>query len=153
MIFTRRLMASLWTGRAMRTGNLRKGVEERDLRQGGSPGFTLMEMLLVLAIVGVLASIVAPSLIGALTRAREAALQQDLKTIRKLIDDYYTDKGVFPPSLQSLVDQGYLRAMPPDPVNGNRTVWKAVAAKEGGVSDVRSLSNDRGQNGVPYGEW
>ncbi|MBJ7544134.1 type II secretion system protein [Rhodomicrobium udaipurense] len=137
----------------MRTGDLKKGQQKRGSHRGGSPGFTLMEMLLVLAIIGVLASVVAPSVMGALTRAREAALQQDLKTMRKLIDDYYTDKGVFPPSLQTLVDQGYLRAMPPDPVNGNRTTWKGVSAQEGGVSDVRSLSTERGQNGVPYSEW
>jgi general secretion pathway protein G len=137
----------------MRIGNFRKSAEKRRLRQDGSRGFTLMEMLLVLAIVGILASIVAPSVMSALTRAREAALQQDLKTIRKLIDDYYGDKGVFPPSLQALVDQGYLRAMPPDPVNGNKASWRSVPAKEGGVSDVRSLSAERGQNGVPYSEW
>ena len=57
-------------------------------RKRGSPGFTLMEMVIVLAIVGILASIVAPLVITALTRAREATLQQDLKTMRKLIDDY-----------------------------------------------------------------
>jgi len=133
----------------MRTGDLKKGGSHR----GGSPGFTLMEMLLVLAIIGVLASVVAPSVMGALTRAREAALQQDLKTIRKLIDDYYGDKGIYPPSLQVLVDQGYLRAIPPDPVNGNKALWRNVPAKEGGVSDVRSLSVERGRNGVPYREW
>jgi general secretion pathway protein G len=119
----------------------------------GSPGFTLMEMVIVLAIVGILASIVAPLVITALTRAREATLQQDLKTIRKLIDDYYGDKGAFPPSLQVLVTQGYLRAIPRDPVNGNKAEWKTVLAKEGGISDVHSLSNERGANGTPYADW
>ena len=112
-----------------------------------------MEMVIVLAIVGILASIVAPLVITALTRAREATLQQDLKTMRKLIDDYYGDKGAFPPSLQALVTQGYLRAIPRDPVNGNKAEWKAVLAKEGGISDVRSLSNERGTNGTPYADW
>ncbi len=119
----------------------------------GSPGFTLLEMVIVMAIIGILASIVAPLVITALTRAREATLQQDLKTMRKLIDDYYGDKGVFPPSLQVLVGQGYLRAIPRDPVNGNRTDWKTVVAKEGGISDVHSLSKDRGKNGIPYADW
>jgi len=122
-------------------------------RKRGSPGFTLMEMVIVLAIVGILASIVAPLVITALTRAREATLQQDLKTMRKLIDDYYGDKGAFPSSLQALVSQGYLRAIPRDPVNGNKAEWKTVLAKEGGVSDVRSLSNERGANGTPYADW
>ncbi len=118
-----------------------------------SPGFTLMEMVLVLAIIGILAAIVAPSLIAALTRAREASLQQDLKIMRKLIDDYYGDKGMFPPSLKALVDQGYLRAIPVDPVNANRAEWKIVTAREGGVSDIHSLSNERGANGIPYSQW
>ena len=122
-------------------------------RKRGSPGFTLMEMVVVLAIVGILASIVAPLVITALTRAREATLQQDLKTMRKLIDDYYGDKGAFPSSLQVLVTQGYLRAIPRDPVNGNKAEWKTVLAKEGGVSDVRSLSIERGANGTPYADW
>ncbi len=123
----------------------------------GSAGFTLMEMVIVLAIIGILASIVAPLVITSLTRAREATLQQDLRTMRKLIDDYYGDKGFFPPSLQVLVSQGYLRAIPRDPVNGNRPDWKAIVtkegAKEGGVSDVHSLSKDRGTNGIPYADW
>jgi general secretion pathway protein G len=112
-----------------------------------------MEMVIVLAIVGILASIVAPLVITALTRTREATLQQDLKTMRKLIDDYYGDKGALPPSLQALVTQGYLRAIPRDPVNGNKAEWKTVLAKEGGISDVHSLSNERGANGTPYADW
>jgi general secretion pathway protein G len=112
-----------------------------------------MEMVIVLAIVGILAAIAAPSVIAALTRAREATLQQDLKTMRKLIDDYYGDKGVFPPSLQALVDQGYMRSIPRDPVNGNRAEWKTVPDKGGGISDVHSLSAERGGNGVPYSGW
>src|SRR3974390_2300875 len=82
--------------------------------KAGSAGFTLMEMVIVLAIIGVLASIVAPSIMAALTRSREAALQQDLKIMRKLIDDYYGDKNTYPPSLEALVERGYMRSIPPD---------------------------------------
>ena len=128
-------------------------IGRRGRSPSGSPGFTLMEMVIVLAIVGILASIVAPLVITSLTRAREATLQQDLKTMRKLIDDYYGDKGVFPPTLQVLVAQGYLRAIPRDPVNGNKAVWKTVLAKEGGISDLHSLSNERSTNGTPYADW
>jgi len=147
------------TGRGMRIGRYAQTplIPPTDIpdaaRRRGSPGFTLMEMVIVLAIVGILASIVAPLVITALTRAREATLQQDLKTMRKLIDDYYGDKGAFPSSLQALVTQGYLRAIPRDPVNGNKAEWKTVLAKEGGVSDVHSLSNERGANGTPYADW
>ncbi len=78
---------------------------------------------------------------------------QDLKIMRKLIDDYYGDKGVFPPSLKALAEKGYLRAIPGDPVNANKPEWKAVLAKEGGVSDVHSLSDEKGSNGIPYSKW
>jgi general secretion pathway protein G len=122
-------------------------------RTHSSPGFTLLEMVVVLAIVGILAAIVAPSVVSALTRAREASLQQDLKIMRKLIDDYYGDKGVYPPSLKALAGEGYLRAVPGDPVNANKPEWRTVTAKEGGISDIHSLSHERGANGVPYSEW
>ncbi|MGO9546071.1 MAG: type II secretion system protein [Rhodomicrobium sp.] len=124
----------------------------RSVRRG-SHGFTLIEMVIVLAIIGILASIVAPLIMSALTRAREATLQQDLKVMRKLIDDYYGDKGVFPPSLQALAEKGYLRTIPADPVNGNRAEWKTVLDKDGGISDVHSLSAERGANGIPYADW
>ncbi len=136
----------------------RNGWTSRSLR--GSPealrsnaGFTLLEMVIVLAIIGILAAIVSPVVISSLTRAREASLQQDLKILRKLIDDYYADKGAFPPALKSLVEQGYLRAIPGDPVNANKPQWQSVPAKEGGISDIHSLSNERGANGVPYSQW
>jgi general secretion pathway protein G len=112
-----------------------------------------MEMVIVLAIIGILASIVAPSVTSVLTRSREAALQQDLKIMRKLIDDYYGDKGIYPASLHTLVQQGYMRSIPADPVNANRVEWKAVTTREGGISDVHSLSGARGSNGTPYSEW
>ncbi len=121
--------------------------------KSASAGFTLLEMVIVLAIIGVLAMIAAPSVTTALSRAREATLQQDLKIMRKLIDDYYGDKGVYPSSLKELVDKGYMRAIPGDPVNANRPQWSAVVAKEGGISDVHSLSAERGSNGAPYSQW
>jgi general secretion pathway protein G len=132
---------------------MRTGEKHNGARGVNNAGFTLMEMVIVLAIVGVLAAIVAPSIMVALTRSRETALQQDLKIMRKLIDDYYGDKGTYPPSLQTLVEQGYMRAIPPDPVNANSPDWKTAIAQEGGISDVHSHSMDRGSNGLPYDEW
>ena len=154
MIFIPKQPELLLTVRAMLIGrHCHRRSPVLPSRRRGSPGFTLMEMVIVMAIVGVLASIVAPLVITSLTRAREATLQQDLKIMRKLIDDYYGDKGDFPPSLQVLVTQGYLRAIPRDPVNGNKAEWKTVIAKEGGISDVHSLSAQRGTNGAPYADW
>jgi len=154
MISIPKLPGRLLTGHGMWIGRrARLTLPILISRKRGSPGFTLMEMVIVLAIIGILASIVAPMVMTALTRAREATLLQDLKTMRKLIDDYYGDKGVFPPSLQVLVTQGYLRAIPRDPVNANKAEWKTIFAKEGGISDLHSLSNERGTNGTPYADW
>lgn len=117
-------------------------------------GFTLVEMLVVLVIVGLLASIAAPLVSGAVTRARETTLQQNLSIMRKLIDDYHADRGQFPESLEILIKEGYLRAIPVDPVNGGAADWEVVKAKKGrGVEDVHSRSTARGTNGVPYGQW
>jgi general secretion pathway protein G len=129
------------------------GKSKRFSTARASGGFSLMEMVIVLAIIGVLAAVVAPSVVSSLTRAREAALMQDLKIMRKLIDDYYADKGEYPPSLSALAGKGYLRAVPGDPVNGSKPEWKTVPAKEGGISDVHSLSNEKGSNGIPYSQW
>jgi general secretion pathway protein G len=118
-------------------------------------GFSLMEMLLVLAIIGALAAVAAPVVSGALTRAKEAALRENLSVMRKLIDDYAADRAEQPQSLQVLVDDGYLRTIPPDPLaTGTTSSWTEVPAKDGaGIADVRSSSTATGLNGVPYAEW
>lgn len=117
-------------------------------------GFSMIEMLLVLAIIGLLASIAAPVVSGAVVRAREATLQQNLRVLRKLIDDFYADRGQLPASLELLVKEGYLRAIPVDPVNGGEPTWHLQMSKKGkGIEDVRSRSTARGSNGVPYAEW
>lgn len=120
----------------------------------GDRGFSLIEMLMVLAIIGLLASVATPVVVSAVTRTREAALQQNLSVLRKLIDDYYADRGRFPPSLEALVEEGYLRAVPSDPVNDGKVEWELQKAKGGrGIEDVRSKSKGSGSNGVPYAKW
>lgn len=116
-------------------------------------GFSLIEMLVVLAIIGALAAVAAPIVTGAIVRAREAALKENLAVMRRLIDDYHADRAAFPASLEILVEEGYLRAVPPDPVNDGRRDWTGVEAKEGGFEDVRSSSAETGANGVPYARW
>jgi general secretion pathway protein G len=118
-----------------------------------SSGFSLMEMLLVLAIIGALAAVAAPAVNGAITRAKEAALRQNLSIMRKLIDDFAADRGEFPEALQVLVDESYLRAVPADPTMPGEPRWNEIAAKEGGISDVKSHSREIGLNGVPYADW
>jgi general secretion pathway protein G len=116
-------------------------------------GFSLMEMIIVVAIIGTLAGVVAPAVIASVRRAREAALQQDLTIIRKLIDDYHADRNLWPPTLDALVKDGYMRAVPGDPVNNGRREWLEVKSKDGGIEDIHSLSNENGANGLPYSQW
>lgn len=119
----------------------------------GSPGFSLMEMLLVLAIIGALAAVAAPVVNGAIVRAKEAALRENLAVMRKLIDEFSSDRGEHPETLQVLVDEGYLRVVPPDPVAAGSKEWTEVPGKEGGVADIKSRSTETGLNGVPYADW
>ena len=117
-------------------------------------GFTLIEMLLVLALISLLASIAAPVVSGAVMRAREATLQQNLRVLRKLIDDFYADRGQLPASLEILVKEGYLRSIPVDPISGGSADWNPQMAKKGkGIEDVHSRSTARGSDGVPYADW
>lgn len=122
-------------------------------------GFTLMELLLVLALIALLASLVAPVVTGSVHRARESTLKENLFTMRKAIDDYYADNGGYPAELELLVQKRYLRKIPADPVTERRDSWTLVRAddsgqsKGGGIIDVRSGSEEKDANGVPYKEW
>jgi prepilin-type N-terminal cleavage/methylation domain-containing protein len=119
-------------------------------------GFTFIELLLVLFLVALLASIVAPVVTGSLQRARESTLREDLRVLRKAIDDHYADTGLYPATLDDLVSKRYLRAVPVDPVTGRADSWVLERASSGataGISDVRSGSEERDGEGVPYREW
>lgn len=134
-------------------------------------GFTLIELMIVLMIISILASIAVPNYRSSLIRAREAVLADTLSQFRKTIDDYYADKGKYPDSLNDLVSGGYLRSLPKDPFTGSSETWVTVAPPEltpptdikgeqpaavkeaGNVYDVHSGSNLVGNNGVPYNEW
>ncbi len=132
-------------------------------------GFTLLELIIVVAIIGILAGIAMPRLKDVPRRASEAALKTDLHTFRDVIDQYHADKGHYPPSLDALVEDGYLRAIPRDPITRRIDTWvveleeidpdaapaETDLPEEGqpGIIDVRSGSEKMSLDGTPYSEW
>jgi len=119
-------------------------------------GFTLIELMVVLAVIALLISIVAPNYIGRVTRAEEAVLQEDLNVMRDALDKYYADTGRYPETLDELVAKRYLRSIPSDPLTQSSSTWVRVASADPlkrGVADVRSGAKGTGRNGKPYGEW
>jgi general secretion pathway protein G len=123
-------------------------------------GFTFMEMIMVIIILGILISVALPNFRTARIEAQEAVLKEDLFRLRDTIDQYYADKGKYPASLDTLVEEGYLRKMPVDPMT-NASDWQTVAAEadtdspneQAGIYDVKSSSSATSLNGTPYNEW
>lgn len=122
-------------------------------------GFTLLELMIVVAIIGILATLAQPAFKGAVMKSKEAALRENLFNIRSVLDQYYADNGSYPNSLNDLVDKGYMRGLPKDPMTGTAT-WREVpylsaegSSDSGGIYDVHSSSDAVGLNGVPYSEW
>lgn len=123
-------------------------------RLAGVKGFTLIELLIVVSIVGILATLAVPTYQVSLIKAREAALRQDLFTLRDVLDQHRADQGKYPPSLQALVAAGYLRAIPIDPFTNSSSSWQEMTEMtEGGIADVFSGSEFVGTNGTPYNRW
>ena len=119
-------------------------------------GFTLLELLVVMAIIATLLTIAVPRYFKSLDRSKETVLRQDLAAMREQIDRYSGDKGHYPESLQALVADHYLRALPVDPFTGDSEHWVPVDSDEPenpGIKDVKSGAEGSGQNGVPYAEW
>ncbi len=124
-------------------------------------GFTLIELLIAIAIIGILAAIAVASLRQTPQRAKEAVLKQDLFVLRDLIDQYFADKGRYPDSLQSLVDDGYIRKLPVDPITESDGTWETIYAEasdddpdaQGGVFDVRSGARGSALDGSSYNDW
>lgn len=121
-------------------------------------GFTLVELIVVMAIVALLASLAAPRFVRSLDTARENTLKTTLATLRDAIDQYAADRGRYPDSIDELVRERYLRAVPEDPFTGQRSSWLAVAAPPdsavtGALADVRSGAAGRGADGRLYAEW
>ncbi|HEY6083895.1 MAG TPA: prepilin-type N-terminal cleavage/methylation domain-containing protein [Nitrospira sp.] len=117
-------------------------------------GFTMVELMIVVSIVGILATMAVPSYQVSVVRAKEAALRQDLFTLRDVLDQHRADQGKYPTSLQTLVASGYLRAIPRDPFTNSEGTWQEMTGTvEEGVIDVFSGSEFVGTNGTPYNRW
>ena len=136
------------------------------LRQSGSrwspvQGFTLIELLVVMSLIVILAGIGLVVHANSQTRAKEAVLKEDLFRMRDAIDQYYADKNAYPPSLDSLVSEKYLRAVPQDPFTNSASSWQTTMseidpvnpAATPGVFDVKSGSQGRALDGTMYADW
>jgi general secretion pathway protein G len=119
-------------------------------------GFTLIELMVVMAIVALLLSLALPRYFNHLESARETILRQDLAVMRDAIDKYHGDRGHYPDSLEALVSARYLRSLPVDPITERADTWQIVAPPDddaAGVYDVRSGAPGKGRDGTLYGEW
>jgi general secretion pathway protein G len=120
----------------------------------GADGFTLLELMIVVSIIGILATLAVPSYHSSVMKAKEAALRQDLSTLRDVLDQHKADQGKYPPSLSALVGTGYLRGIPKDPFTGATTTWQEILDPvERGVTDVFSGAELVGTDGTPYNSW
>jgi general secretion pathway protein G len=130
-------------------------------RLRGTSGFTLVELIIVMAVIGVLILVAIPNYVASIKNAREAVLKEDLHVLRQAIDSYTMDKAKAPQSLDDLIQAGYLKSIPADPVTHSNTTWVTVTddtlqstdQTEPGVSDVHSGSDEQGSDGQPYSSW
>ncbi len=152
--------------------------KRRNRRSGRSPdhpitrspdqGFTLLELLVVMTIIGILAAIAVPALRDSPQRAREATLREDLFTFRTVIDQYHGDKGSYPPDLQTLVAAGYIRKIPVDPMTKSADTWVLAFEEPSteantsapadqpttlGIVDIHSGSPGKALDGTLYADW
>ena len=124
-------------------------------------GYTLVELIIVLTIISVLLTIAVPIYQKSLIRTKESLLENNLFTLRTVIDEYTFDKKKAPQTLDDLVSEGYLRAVPLDPITGSNQTWRTIIEDavsmvdqtQPGIFDVRSGSDAKSLKGTPYSEW
>ena len=130
-------------------------------RRCGEGGFTLIELIIVMAIIAILISIAVPIYAHVIQRAKEAVLKEDLHTLRTAIDSYTVDKQKAPQSLDDLVQAGYLKTVPVDPMTGRNDTWITsesdtmtdLSETQGGMDDVHSGSEALSSDGTSYNTW
>ena len=142
------------TGNEVRLSAARLGRRAR-------AGFTLIEVMVVMALIVVLASIGLTLYANSVTRAKESVLKEDLFRMRDAIDQYYADKGKYPSTLQDLVSEKYLRSIPADPFTNSADTWREIPSEpdpnnptaQPGVYDVKSGSDQTALDGTKYSDW
>lgn len=130
-------------------------------RRSSESGFTLIELMVVMLIIGVLMAIAVPNYISAVKAAKESVLKEDLHVLRQAIDSYTMDKQKAPQSLSDLVEAGYLKKIPVDPMTRSAETWETVTSdalhsidqSEPGIDDVHSGDQEPGSDGQPYNTW
>ena len=133
----------------------------RTIVTGNPRGFTMIELLVVVTLVIVLAGIGMATYTTSVKRAKEAVLAEDLFRMRDQIDQYNADKGTYPPDLNALVTEGYLRQIPKDPMTDSADTWQIVMSEPDpanpnaapGVYNVKSGAEGTAMDGRPYAEW
>jgi general secretion pathway protein G len=131
------------------------------IRRQSDRGFTLIELMIVMGIIGVLAVLAIPNYISAMKHAREAALKEDLHIMRSAIDSYTMDKQKAPQSLDDLLQDGYLKSVPDDPMTHSKETWvtntsdamHTLDQTDPGIDDIHSGSQEVGSDGQPYSAW
>ena len=128
--------------------------------RNGKKGFTLLELMIVVSIVGILVSLAIPQFQQSAMKAKETALKQNLFTLRAVLDQLYADRGDYPETLESLVEEKYLRSIPMDPLTKSSTSWTEIYEEQedgddspAGVYDIKSGSDAVAQDGTPYKDW
>ena len=125
-------------------------------------GFTLIEMLIVVALIGILATIAVGQYQRSIVKAKEAALRENLFVMRSQISNYFADKGEYPFDLQTLVEESYLKRIPKDPITRSADTWVVTHSDVGdeedisteqGIEDVRSGADGPALDGTPYADW
>jgi len=130
-------------------------------RRRQDAGFTLIELMIVMAIIGVLMLVAVPKFTAAVHQAKEAALKEDLHVMRVAIDSYTMDKQKAPQSLDDLITDGYLREVPQDPFTYSKDTWvtetgdalHSLDQTDPGIDDVHSGAQETGTDGQPYSTW